>query len=179
MKIFSFNIPWKKSIEKLYEFVISNCDKYFGVSLQNISFKILNDNRNEFVIYIYNDSCNNLHLIDTLKTEKFKYTSETYKIISIDAPVDNTVCISNGITDLPPNQIRYLKWDKTTLFRQMAIVHYETCNEILKIPKHNATMKYDAENDCIIYSGHYQKTYNDNRKSKEIDLTDIIENFYL
>ena len=24
-----------------------------------------------------------------------------------------------------------------------------------------------------------QKTYNDNRKSKEIDLTDIIENFYL
>ena len=61
----------------------------------------------------------------------------------------------------------------------MAKVHYCSCNWILKIPKHEATMQYDRTTDRILYSGTYQKSYKDDKKRKEIDITQAIENTYL
>ncbi len=179
MKIFKFNISWEKSIEKLYEFIISNCPDYFGVSVKNTSFYICPMPDAEFLIYVYNDSLEGSPQIKNPDTDKWEYTSEQYKTVRFDVPAGNTVVISDGFPDLPENEIRYLKWDKQTLLRQMAKVHYCSCNWILKIPKHEATMQYDRTTDRILYSGTYQKSYKDDKKRKEIDITQAIENTYL
>ena len=166
MKIFKFNISWEKSIEKLYEFIISNCPDYFGVSVKNFSFHICPMPDAEFLIYVYDDSLEGSPQIKNPDTDKWEYTSEQYKTVRLDVPAGNTVVISDGFPDLPANEIRYLKWDKQTLLRQMAKVHYCSCNWILKIPKHEATMQYDRTTDRILYSGTYQKSYKDDKKRR-------------
>ena len=177
---FQFVLNWDETIDLFYEYVISECEKFFDVPNKNIAFRIRSDPKKKtLLIIIYSDASESF--LNSLEPDKFKYTESGYNSIINEKInqqnlkfVDNKICLSN-------REIRYIKFPFERLITETGRMFCRMSNELLKSDKHNAELVYDSSDNKFKYTGTVHK-YNKrwkNRKSQVIDLSSEMKKYYI
>ena len=177
---FQFILNWDETIDLFYEYVISECDKFFDVPNKNIAFRISSDAEKKILlIVIYTDESENF--LNHLETDEFDYTKSGYNSIMNEKIkqqnlkfVDNKICLSN-------REIRYIKFPRERLITEIGKMFCKMSNELLKLDKHDAELFYDSSNNEFTYKGTVHK-YNKrwkNKKNQVIDLSSEMKKYYI
>lgn len=175
MKIFKVQLNWDQIIEKIYEYVISECKTFFGVENSGITFKIIPDNdKKTLIVAIYRDDLK-VDFQDILKNQIFEFTTANYKQIEV-----KTNCHSiqplNTEKQLPYNEIRYLYYG----YNELLQFSFEIISQILKLKKYHVNIIKD--NDAINY--YFSKRFFDladlnDANIKILDMSDYVLHKFL
>lgn len=181
-KMYNFCFTFKndKAMELFYEYVITECRKYFGVQNKNVIFRVNYNKKEDFlIIAVFCDEVK--ELLNNLSEEDFAFTKNAYKSINVDNISRNTLYIVGNELCLPTYEIRYLKFSRDMLNIEICKMCCDMSNKYLKIKKHDARLIYDSENKEYVYEGCISK-YNKhwkNRRNTNIDISDEMNKFYL
>lgn len=145
MKIFKVRLHWRQIIEKVYEYVISDCETFFDVqNSDDLIFKIIPDNdKKTLMIALYQDNSES-EVQAIIESKNFELTGMEYKKI-ITNPVCPTIKFSNSKKWLPDNEIRYLNYQ----YNEVAWISFTIISKIRKLKKYHVNITYD--NDIVTY----------------------------
>lgn len=145
MKILKVRLCWAQIIEKVYEYIISNCETFFGVqNSDDLIFKIIPDDvEKTLIIALYHDDleANFQNLIDN---QNLRFTTTGYNKIIINSTCPIIKC-SNSKKWLPDNEIRYLNYR----YNEVVSLSFNIILQMQKLKKYHAYITYD--NDIINY----------------------------
>ena len=145
MKIFKVRLHWRQIIEKVYEYIISDCETFFDVqNSDDLIFKIIPDNdKKTLMIALYQDNSES-EVQAIIESKNFELTGMEYKKI-ITNPVCPTIKFSNSKKWLPDNEIRYLNYQ----YNEVAWISFTIISKIRKLKKYHVNITYD--NDIVTY----------------------------
>lgn len=145
MKIFKVRLHWRQIIEKVYEYVISDCETFFDVqNSDDLIFKIIPDNdKKTLMIALYQDNSES-EVQAIIESKNFELTGMEYRKI-ITNPVCPTIKFSNSKKWLPDNEIRYLNYQ----YNEVAWISFTIISKIRKLKKYHVNITYD--NDIVTY----------------------------
>ena len=145
MKIFKVRLHWRQIIEKVYEYIISDCETFFDVqNSDDLIFKIIPDNdKKTLMIALYQDNSES-EAQAIIESKNFELTGMEYKKITT-RPICPTIKFSNSKKWLPDNEIRYLNYQ----YNEVAWISFTIISKIRKLKKYHVNITYD--NDIVTY----------------------------
>ena len=177
MRIFKVSFNWDQIIEKVYEYIISNCETFFDVQNIDVTFKIIpNCDEKSLFVAIYHDDIE-FDFQNIINKQSLEFTDAGYKKIII-----NSFCsifkFSNSKKWLPDNEIRYLKYR----YNEIIQLCFMIILKIRKLKKYNVGIIY--EHNIINY--YFSKGSFDlsdlvklDRKKRVVDISNEILNKFL
>ena len=129
MKIFKVRLHWRQIIEKVYEYIISDCETFFDVqNSDDLIFKIIPDNdKKTLMIALYQDNSES-EAQAIIESKNFELTGMEYKKITT-RPICPTIKFSNSKKWLPDNEIRYLNYQ----YNEVAWISFTIISKIRKL----------------------------------------------
>lgn len=175
MKILKVALDWTQVIEKVYEYIISNCETFFEVqNSDDLTFKIIpnNDEKSLIVALYYDDLETNFQNI--IENQILEFTGTRYRQILIN-PTCSVMKFSNLKKWLPNNEIRYLNYR----YNELISLSFTVILKMLKLKRYYVNITYN--NNIINY--YFSKQSFDladlnNEKIKILDISnDIVDKF--
>ena len=176
MKIFKVSFHWSQIIEKVYEYIISNCEIYFGVqNSDDLIFKIIPDNdKKMLMIALYQDNLES-EVQAMVENKSFELTGMEYKKITT-SPTCSVVKFSNSKKWLPDNEIRYFNYQYT----EVVWIIFTIISKIRKLKKYHANITCDNDIVNCYFSNRFFNLANLNDGNvKILDISDDITDKFL
>ena len=173
MKIYFVQYRWKEIVEEVYEYVIAECEKIFGIVNHDCLFRIEPDCENKsLTIGVLHDD-NEQFFIDYLEHHDLEYTGLHYKqLLSTSQSV--YIKRTDKIDYLADNEIRYVKFSYNDISRIMIAI----VAEWLKIREYSSIMiQKDKDLYTFYISKHdfnYEVIKGDSSVIKFVDKTSTI-----
>lgn len=180
MRVLKVELSIESILEKVYEYLISNCDKFFGVKNKNITFHIVPDQEKctMLVAICREESISKCEVFcdDLLSSSKLDYY-EHYKIYYWEEAV-NVFTRCQGVELLPSNEFRYVNLNKNLIIK-LAI---DILAKLLDIGGQNVRVVKCSERDSFIF--YYSKTYKcltdiENASTNVIDYTMRVKDLFI
>lgn len=145
MKVYFINYQWEQMTEAVYEYLISECEKFFYVKNDDrILFHVESSEREKTLIVAVMYDEIEQYFIDNI--QDLTFTDFKFARIFHDATCSE-LQKSSGCDDLPDNEIRYLKLHHNDIISLFIMNIAQT----LKMKKYYSVMKQNGENRYVIY----------------------------
>lgn len=180
-------IEWESGIEKIYEYVISNCYDFFKVNNASyLSFKIIPfDEAHQLYIALYNDDILMYYsnLFDELDYSKLSNTGLNYVSINLkntDEPCEEIIRYK-GNPVLKENEIRYLNLNLLNILEILSKILTELVSNLLKEEDFFSKIFFDANMKLFKFfiSDNYDDINNSIAVKKFKDISSLVEKNFL
>lgn len=180
-------LDWEKGVEKIYEYVISNCCEFFEVNNQSyLIFKIIPfEETHQLYIGLFNEDalicC--YKFFDELDYSKLKNTGLKYESIKLKnvAETRDEIISYKGKPILKENEIRYLNINLFDMLEILSKILTELVSNKIKEKNFFTKIFYDhnVRSFKFFVSDDYKYINSDSDVKKFKDITPLIENKFL
>jgi len=177
MHNFKFALTWDETVELLYEYVITRSEEYFGLHNKNITFHIF-ESKTEHYLAICVCADESRYMFDLISYDKLDTTNSYKRIVSKNGVNVNYNC--DNESKLLLEEVRYIKFDLSSLLREVSKMFYDMINTYFNIQKHSSNLQFDSDSDKFSYVGVCERVNRFAYKfknGKTIDLSDEMRDY--